>query len=374
VLTGNLQLNFNRILDTLIDLAEFYGLNPKFRRAANCTYLDALDDPTGTEFTLEEENINEITQTYNSDQRVHALIGKGYGSRDVQQLWAPSDHTWKGVWIEDTIDIDEGFYDTIGYLKPCVRAEYNSRLEDEMFTIVPTPDWGYFPQCYDVVRLKLKGEAERALYVASTKIDSNGKYEMEIGGRDNDLMDAFNGKSSLDRVYANEYLVECGKAITLSGEDAQMGDLTHGICGGIGGYVTIPASVYAADWSHRVTLDLSITTDQPPIDCMFYVNVGGSFTTLGHSKHHLLGDSIQCLDVTRFCNYGSATRIDVWIVGDGDWPGANCAAHPTFDLNVTVRCWKRTILGESVNQSIQRQAVRYASWGAIARHAAKYGR
>lgn len=367
LLTGNLQLNFNRILDTLIDMAEFYGLNPRFRRGRNYTYLDCLDEPVETEFTLPEENIEEITQAYNSDQLVHALIGQGYGSRDVQHVYTPSDHDWKGIWIEDIIDVDEGFLDSLGTIKPYVDAEYAIRQADEMFSITPLPGWGVFPKPNDMIRLRLDGEAERLLQVASAKTDSSGKYEIEIGGRKSDLVDAFNSKNSLDRVYSNEYLVEYGKAITRSGEDLQLGDVTHGWCGG--GYVadiTVPVDVKEDDWSHRVTLDISITTDQSPVACMLLVAVNSSSNFLCQPKHYLLGDSIQGLDITRLVNYGSASSIGVWIMKLGEWSGADCAAHPTFDATFTVRCWKRTILGDSVKRSIQRRAVRYASWGSIA--------
>ena len=362
-LTGNLQLNFDRIMDVLIDLAEFYGLNPRFRRAADCTYFDALDEPTETEFTLSEENIADITQSYNSDQLVHSLIGLGYGSRDCQHLWAPSDHTWKGIWIEDIIDVDDGFVDALGTLRPYVQAEYDLRQADEMFSITPSADWGHKPQPNNMIRLKLDGEAVRLLQVASAKTDSNGKYEMEIGGRKKDLIDAFNAKDSLERVYSNnEYLVEYGNAITMSGADLQMGDTTHGVCGGASGNVTIPADVYEVDWSHRVTLDVSITANQSPVDCLVFVSVNGADLVVGQPKHYLLGDTISGIDITRVCNYGSASTIDVFVLKNGEWTGANCAAHPTFDLSTTVRMWKRTILGTNVKRGLNKQKITYATW------------
>jgi hypothetical protein len=362
-----LQLNYDRILDTLIDLAEFYGLNPRFRRSANCTYLDALDDPTGTEFTLPEENIDEITQSYNSDQLVHALFGKGVGDRDCQHIYTPSDHTWKGVWVEAAMDADEGYLDALGNLKPYVDAEYALRLADEQFAIVPTADWGHFPQCYDVVRLKLNGEAERALYVASAKIDSKGKYEMEIGGRKSDLIDAFNSKSALNRTYYNEYLTEYGKAITNTGSALVMGDVTHGWCGGGSVSITVPASWKEADWSHRVTMDISITTDQAPVACMVLIQVGGGSNFLMQPKYYLLGDSISNLDITRYVNYGSATTVGIWIMKLGEWSGAACANHPTFNLSTTIRGWKRTLLGESAD-AIIKQSVRYSDWKSLLRN------
>jgi len=362
LLTGNFQTNFDRIMDVLIDLAEFYGLNPRFRRERDHTYLDCLDEPVETEFTLSEENIEEITQSYNEDQKVHALIGLGYGSRDVQHVYTPSDHSWKGIWVEDSIDVDEGFIDSVGNLKPYVDAEYGLRLADEMFSISPSPDWGHKPKPNDMIRLRLVGEAERLLQVASTKTDSKGGYEMEIGGRKSDLIDAFNSKDSLNRIYLDEYLVEFGKAITLTGEDFQLGDTTHGSCTGATGNVTVPAEAYEADWSHRVTLDISITSDEKPVSCTVLVTVNGGENIFCQPRHYLLGDPITGLDVTRIVNYGSASTIAVWVIKNGEWDGAACINHPTFDMSITVKMWKRTILGSNIKRGLNTQKVTYATW------------
>ena len=362
LLTGNLQLNFDRVMDVLIDMAEFYGLNPRYRRERNYTYLDCLDEPTETEFTLSEENIEEVTQSFNEDQKVHALIGMGYGSRDVQHVYTPSDHTWKGIWVEDSLDVDEGFLDSIGNLKPYIDAEYTTRLDDEMFTVTPTPDWGHKPKPNNMIRLRLLGEAEKFLQVASAKTDSKGNYEMEIGGRKSDLVDAFNSKDSLNRVYLDEYLVEFGKAITTSGTALQMGDTTHGVCGGASASVTVPAAAYEADWSHRVTLDISITADEKPVSCAVFVQINGGENFLCQPRHYLLNEQISGLDITRYVNYGSASTIAIWVQKNGEWTGAACANHPTMDISTTVRMWKRTILGSNIKRGLNTQKVTYATW------------
>jgi hypothetical protein len=361
-LTGNFQLNFDRVMDVLIDMAEFYGLNPRFRRARTCTYFDALDEPTETEFTLPEENIEDITQSVNEDQKVHALFGMGHGSRDVQHVYTPSDHSWKGVWVEDSLDVDEGFLDSVGNLKPYIDAEYGLRLNDEMFTISPSPDWGHKPKPNDMIRLRLFGEAEKLLQVASAKTDSKGSYEMEIGGRKSDLVDAFNSKDSLNRVYLDTYLVEFGKAITTSGTALQMGDTTHGVCGGATASVTVPANAYESDWSHRVTLDISITADEKPVSCAVFVQINGSENFLCQPRHYLLNDQISGLDITRYVNYGSASTIAIWVQKNGEWSGASCLAHPTMDISTTIRMWKRTILGSNIKRGLNTQKVTYATW------------
>lgn len=362
LLTGNLQTNFDRVLDILIDLAEFYGLNPRFRRERSCTYLDCLDEPVETEFTLSEENISEVSQSYNEKQKVHALFGMGYGSRDVQHIYTSSDHTWKGIWIEDSLDFDEGFLDSIGNLKPYIDAEYGIRQADEMFTVSPSPDWGHRPKPNDMIRLRLVGETERLLQVASARTDSKGSYEIEIGGRGKDLVDAFNAKDSLNRIYLNEYMVEFGKAITTSGTALQMGDTTHGVCGGASGSVTIPADAYEADWSHRVTLDISITADEKPVSCAVFVQINGSENFLCQPRHYLLNDQISGLDITRYINYGSASTIEIWVQKNGEWTGAACINHPTMDISTTVRMWKRTILGSDIKRGLNKQTIQASTW------------
>ena len=362
VLTGNTQLNFTRILDILIDFAEFYNLNPRFRRGKDYTYFDALDDPVESEFVLPEENIAKITQQYNEDSKVHALIGKGTGSEDVQQIYAPSDHTWKGIWIADTMDIEDGYLDSLGIAKPFVNAEYSYRQADEKFSITPTPDWGHMPRPFSMIRLKLDGEAEKLLQVMSARRDEAGNYDMEIGGRDSDILDAFNGRDSLDRVYLEDYLTEYGEAISLDGEDFVLGDTTHGTCTGASGTVLIPAAVYESDWSHRVTLDISTKTNASPVSCMMIIEINGASNFLCQPRHYLLGETISGLDITRYCNYGTNTAISVWIQKNGEWTGANCAAHPKFDLSITVRCWKRTIPGSTVKRGMNKKKIIFADW------------
>ena len=362
ILTGNSQFNFTRILDILIDFAEFYNLNPRFRRGKDYTYFDALDDPTESEFILPEENISKITQQYNEDSKVHALIGKGTGSDDVQHIYTPSNHAWKGVWIEDTIDVEDGFLDSLGILKPFVNAEYAFRQADDKFSITPSPDWGHMPRPFSMIRLKLDGETEKLLQVMSARRDEAGNYDMEIGGRDSDILDAFNGRDSLDRVYIEDYMTEYGEAISLSGEDFVLGDTTHGTCTGAAGTVLVPAAVYEADWSHRVTLDISTKTNAAPVSCMMIIEINGASNFLCQPRHYLLGESISGLDITRYCNYGTNTNISIWIQKNGEWTGANCAAHPTFDLSTTVRCWKRTIPGSTVKRGMNKKKIIYADW------------
>jgi hypothetical protein len=373
VLTGNLQLNYDRMMDVIKDLAEFYGLNPRFRRERDATYLDCLDEPVENEFTITEDKIADITHLFSDDSQVHALYGLGYGSRDVQHVYVPSDHQWKGIWLSDSMDVDEGFIDAIGNVRPYINAEYAFRQADEMFDISPTPDWSGRPRPCDMIRLQLDGEAERLLQVASCSIDSNGKYEMEIGGRSSDIVDAFNSRDSLDRVYLNEYLVEYGKSLSASGSALQMGDDAHGSCAGGSFSITIPTDVYESDWSHRVTLDISITADQSPVACRVYVVVNGGENIYTQMPYYLLGDPISGLDITRLCNYGSASTIGVWVEKIGEWPGAACANHPTMDINITVRCWKRTILGSDIKRGLNKQKIIYATWKKVKNNVYRWG-
>ena len=356
VLTGNLQVNFTRILDILIDFAEFYGLNPRFRRTKDYTYFDALDDPTESEFILPEENIAKISQQYNEDSKVHALIGLGTGSQDVQQVYTPSDHTWKGIWIADTMGVEDGFLDSLGILKPFVDAEYSFRQADEKFSITPSPDWGHKPRPYSMIRLKLDGEAERLLQVMSARRDEAGNYDMEIGGRDSDIMDAFQGRDRLERVYLEELMTEYGEAISLNGENFVLGDTTHGTCTGASGNVTIPAAVFEDDWSHRVTLDINIKTNAPPVSCIMIVEINDRSNFLCQPRHVLLGEAITGLDITRYCNYGSPTKIEIWFQKNGDWDGDACYTHPTFDLSSSVHCWKRIQPGGTVKRALPKES------------------
>jgi hypothetical protein len=68
------------------------------------------------------------------------------------------------------------------------------------------------------------------------------------------------------------------------------------------------------------------------------------------------------LDITRICNYGSASTIRVWVLKNGEWAGAACANHPTMDVSYTVKCWKRTILGSDVKRGLNKKTITATTW------------
>jgi len=342
VLTGNFQTTYDRILDILIDLAEYHQLQPRYRRDREHTCLDVLKDPVDSEFLLHEDQIEDISQSVNNDPIPSVLIGRGVGSRDVRHMYAPSDHSWKGVWYEDVMDIENGFLDTMGILKPTVDAEYTKRQSNEVFTVVPTSEWMYRPKVNDMVNLRLVGEPTRILQVSSILLDSDGRMELEIGNRKDDIVDAFHSKSSLGQVYIDEYIVEYGKAITITGT-IQLGDSGHDWCTGGLARFTIPEAVYVADWSHRVTADITITADVPPEPMYVKIFVNGLANIFCQPTNYLLGDTIQNLDITRYVYYGSQSELILFLKKKGDWVGADCSAHPMADVTVTIRSWKRTL-------------------------------
>ena len=59
---------------------------------------------------------------------------------------------------------------------------------------------------------------------------------------------------------------------------------------------------------------------------------------------------------TRYCNYGTSSTISVWIQKNGEWAGADCAAHPTFDLSISVHCWKRIQPGGTVKRALPKES------------------
>ena len=344
-LAGNLQMNFDRILDSLLNLAEYYGLNPRFRYDKDGhTYLDALSDPVDDEFILGEDHIQDVKQAVANEPAPNALIGLGVGSRDCQHVYSPADHTWKGTWYEDTYSVPDGFVDALGNLKPITDAEYAIRRNDDVFTVTPSPEWPFRPKPSDMVLLQLSGEPERSLQVASVKRNAKGKIDLELGGRADDLVDAFQAKSSLSQVYQDEYLIQCGVPINASGT-LQIGDYTHGWCTGWTFTFTVPAAVFTANYIHRVTMDLSFNANVFPGTALLSVSNGGQASMLMQPRHYLLNDSITSMDITRYVYYGSASTFTISVQLMADWlpAHANCAAHPTANVSAVIRAWQRTL-------------------------------
>lgn len=345
VIAGNIQLNTDRILDIIIDLAEFFGLEPRFRRTAEYTYLDLLKDPVDSEFYLPEEHIEDVSQATTSDLRPHALIGLGIGSRDVQQIYTPSDHTWMGIWIEEKFEVEDGCVDTMGILKSTVNAEYARLLDDEIFTVTPTPSWGHTPRPNDIINLQLLDEPSRSLQVTSLKRTSKSSQELELGGRKPDIIDAFNAKSSLSRVYSGESMKKVGSPIMINGE-VTLGDATHGWCTSDDFKFTVPADIEKEDGSHRVLADISVDTDLDPESMQMSVVVNSNANIFCQPLHHNLGDSITELDITDLVSYGSESTMKVYIKRKGEWDGASCSEHPTATVSITITSHVRLVAAE----------------------------
>lgn len=338
-LTGQLTLDFDRILDLLIDLAEFNLTVPVFRYGADHTYLDTLVSYPEDEFYLPEDSLQDIQESVSSDQRVHALVGRGAGSRDVQQLYSMADHTWKGVWYAGTFDVDDGCLDSGGVLKSTVESEYNRLLDDQIFTVRPKAVWSARPDPGSMVRLALDGDKERLLQVASAKTNSAGQFEMELGTRSKDIIDAFNAKSSLSKVYTQEYLVQSYAPITGSGT-LITGDTTHGWCGGFSGSFTVPSGVHRDDESQRIFIDISINANVNPEPMLVNITINGLQNQYCQPIHYLIGDSITKLDITRLVTYGAVSTINVYVQRKSNWPNhLSCADHPVANVSYTVTCY-----------------------------------
>ena len=346
-LQGNLQLNFDRIQDILINLAEFYEQYPVFRYASDkVCYLDILADPTGIEYDLPEEAIHSLKQSNPNDLQTHGLIGTGIGSRDGRHIYGANDPTYKGIWYQDVLDVgdNQGWMDTHGLLKTITDAEYARRLEDDIFEVDPG-HWPHRPRPWDTVNLRLEGEPVPPLGVASVRIDNAGKQILELGGRRSEIMDAFNAKRDLSQAYLYEYLIEAASPINSSGS-LIIGDVTHGWCTGWTFSVTVPASVYQADGSHRVTLDFTMDADVRQQVAVLYIIVNGMYNALCMSLHYLINDPVNYIDITSLIanHYGYASTIIIYCMLKGDWSGShsNCSGHPTAAMTSVVRSWKRT--------------------------------
>jgi hypothetical protein len=341
-IAGNYQGEFDTILDLLIDLAEYHTTIPFFRYMQDHTYFDTFENYPTNEFYLPEEHIKTINESVATDQRVHALICRGIGSRDVRQIYTPADHTWKGVWYQNIFDIADGHLDVAGFMRNVGDAEYERLHNDEVITVCPSDNWKQSPVPGDIINLVLDGEPRKMLQVASAKTGLKTSPEYELGARKSDIMEAFNSKSSLSRIYTEQILTK--SSIPLMGSGTLItGDLTHGWCGGFTSTFTVLDSVRSADYSHRVFLDLSISADLDPEPMEVDIQINGVGNIYTQPLHYLANDSISRLDITRLVLYGSLSTLTVFAKKKGDWPAhASCASHPVMNISYTVTCYRGT--------------------------------
>ena len=90
-----------------------------------------------------------------------------------------------------------------------------------------------------------------------------------------------------------------------------------------------------------MTVDI-ITADVPPEPMYVKIFVNGLANIFCQPTNYLLGDTIQNLDITRYVYYGSQSEL-ILFEKEGRLGGADCSAHPTADVTVTIRSWKRTL-------------------------------
>ncbi len=354
---ANVQMADDKPKEVLMSLGGFYEQPCRYRYATDgYTYLDSIEDD-GTAAALHELSEAEcisIEQSEGTEKYVHALAGLGYGSRDCRHRYTKMDLSYKGVWYQDTFEVENGFGlydDTYGLLQGMTDDEYARRRANDSWRVESQASWMRRPDPGHYLNLSLidgKGFVEELhkLRVESVAIKPNGVQILELGRRLDDIIDAFNPKDSLSDVYLYECLDEFYTPDACNG-DIQLGDSVHGVCSGYSCSTTVPADVDDAGNNHRVTVDISIQLKDSNTHILgpatVYLVVGGTQSPQHVFKHYMIGDTISGIDVTNKMNYGSATALAVYCQYQGNWlpAHADCSGHPTATCNLTIHAYKR---------------------------------
>lgn len=353
----NMQMADDTIAECLLSLGEFFEQPCRFRYSSDgFTYLDSVEDDGSTDaiFDLPENQCSLIEQSNSNDKYVHGLTGLGHGSRDSRHRYTKMDLTYTGVWYHDIYEVDQGFglwNDAGGLLRPMTDDEYARRRANDSWHIETLPAWSPRPNPGDYLSLILQdsngcSEGIHKLRIDSLALKMTGAHVLELGRRLDDIIDSFNPKSGLSKVYLYEYLEELYGGLSLNG-NIQLGDSAHGLCSGYSGSITIPADVDDSGNNHRVTLDVGISLDSATSHIIgpatVYILLGGTQSPEHVFKHYMVGDTISGIDVTSKMNYGVATTVAVYCQYQGNWLPAHsdCTGHPTAKVNLTFHAYKR---------------------------------
>ena len=288
-----------------------------------------------------EADLDSLVQEVAGVPHPTCVIGEGYGSRDAMQKWSIMDLSWKGPWFEEVVTVQNGFMDAGGILVSMTQAQYDDRQVDIRYKAVGDLG-GNRPNPGDYVRLFLDDEKPvfRTLQIQDVEIDPARKTTLQLGKRAFDEIDAFNARTSLGDTYMQDYLTECGTAITLSPTGAMtLGDDTDGWGTLSMGSFTIPTVINSVANNCRVTLSISMSSelmDIPKAEGEMYLDLGGTFLN-GYFNHYVIQDTITGIDLTPFITFGVAQTLVVYAKLRGEWIGTN----PTVKMSATLNAYRR---------------------------------
>jgi hypothetical protein len=275
-------------------------------------------------YDLYEDECTDVKRSTVSDPMVHCLIGKGAAGN----VFSFEDEDSTGIYLQEIIEVEQGFSDAGGMLTDYVVDEYLTRLQDYQWNVTTTRQLAIRPG--DFIKFYPKHEAPEELSVISFEKNSDGELQIELGARQPDYSDAWEASQSISNGYSSKYVQESHQAVqgTLT-EEFYLNDPTH-FSAPVGELTfQVPANVKDADLLPRITLDLSVSakTEKPLTIrcCALELKTNDTYRRYGNFVGWSPGVEIPTIDITDWITApGEYTALyDGLTTGSltlGDWP------------------------------------------------------
>jgi hypothetical protein len=346
ILTGGLMVDYNQIGDLLCNLAESHGYYIRWRDGATYTYLDVRSEPgdgaASGLYELTEDDIDLLEKSVPQQAKIHSLTGMGDACQ--QYHTAGGDLTYKGLWVADIYDFENGFRDANGTLIPYTNDEFARRQADYKYRIKTPRRLLMLPG--DYIKINVDYEPVEILPSDTIEISSSDQSTtIELGGRDPDFVDAFEALQSFDEGYYDRYMIEYFGEITQSGT-FKFRDNNHFTCAPCVLGFAVPPDAKHADLNARITLDVNFGMDnyvRRALGRWCAIVMTASRIPAGRLTNFMLGDALTRIDVTDFVTENATTNFNFYLYLTGNFTGSHsdCTGHPDIQVSATMRFWKR---------------------------------
>ncbi len=277
-------------------------------------------------YTLKEDECSDVSRSTVADPKVHCIIGTGYGG----QYFATADWSWRGIWIQEVYEVDNGFKDPDGILVDRATKKLIARQNDYQWKATTKRELVVMPG--DYIKFYPEHEDAEELVIASYEENINGELTLELGARQPDQLDAAEIEDDISSGYTSKYMQESHADVNGQGTDDsekfEPADPAHIaiVPGELSWYVS--GAVLADDLFPRVTLELSVSFDTTKVPivgpCALELKWNELYIRYGNIIGWEPGLDIPEIDITDNLSVVEdpiwSGNIPDWSTGEMDWP------------------------------------------------------
>jgi hypothetical protein len=292
-------------------------------------------------YDLYESECSEVTKSTTSEPRPRGMTGRGYGC----QYFSIGDPAYKGIWLHELYDVENGFKDANGILVKYTADQFAARQIDYQWRV--TTRRRLMPLPGDFIKFHpTHGKAEE-LSLTTMEKNETGDLVLELGGRQPDFTDAWEASQNVSQGYTAGYMLQSHIDAGANAADFFINDPTH-FSAPLGSLTfAVPTDVLNVDLHPRVTLDLSIGYKTEKLltvgCCAVEILKGGVYLPYGNIIGWTPGQDIKTIDCTDWitANASNVFTIGVYMANEYRESHGSYSDHPVLTADGTMKFWKR---------------------------------